>query len=405
MTIANLEIWAAQNTQLAVIVVILLCAILFFFFHSIIGRGLYTIASRSSTKIDDIIINHLKPFRTAWLAPLVGIYAVAFLFPTYQDVIEKTSLVLITWLTAVTINSLLNAVNDIYESGKNYNGISIQGYLDLVKIVIVLVAIILSVTLITGESPWVLLTGLGALTAVLLLIFQGTILSLVASIQIVANDLLKEGDWIEVPSYEADGDVVNINLHTVKIRNFDMTYTIIPTYKLVEVAYKNWRGMKESGGRRIQRSLNLDMISIKFCDPDMIDRLRKIDLINEYVDNKFIQVMQFREDHKSFIDSPLDGPQITNIELFREYISAYLRNRSDVHQNGMPFVIRALSPTPNGLPVEIYVFIKSTEWEEFEKIQSEIFDHLLASIPYFELRVFQQPTGLDFSSAFNQGKG
>jgi len=298
----------------------------------------------------------------------------------------------------LTLISLLNAVNEIYESSKNFNGVSIQGYLDIAKILFVLSAVILSVAVITGESPWVLITGLGALTAVLLLIFQNTILSLVASIQIVANDLIKEGDWIEVPSFDADGDVVNISLHTIKIRNFDMTYTVIPTYKIVDVAYRNWRGMKESGGRRIQRSLSVDMVSIKFCDPDLLDRLSKIDLVHDFLEEKIEAIESYKKDHIAHYDSPLDGPQITNIEVFRTYITSYLRNRSDIHQKGLPFLVRVLSPNPTGLPIELYIFAKTTQWEVYEAIQAEIFDHLLAAAPNFDLRVFQEPTGLDFSN-------
>ena len=304
----------------------------------------------------------------------------------------------VTWLVALTLISLLNAVNEIYESSKNFNGVSIQGYLDIAKILFVLSAVTLSVAVITGKSPWVLITGLGALTAVLLLIFQTTILSLVASIQIVANDLIKEGDWIEVPSFEADGDVVNISLHTIKIRNFDMTYTVIPTYKIVDVAYRNWRGMKESGGRRIQRSLSVDMVSIKFCDTDLLMRLSKIDLVHDFLEEKIKAIETYKEEHIAHYNSPLDGPQITNIEIFRTYITSYLRNRIDIHQEGLPFLVRVLSPNPTGLPIELYIFARTTKWEVYEAIQAEIFDHLLAAAPNFDLRVFQEPTGLDFSN-------
>jgi miniconductance mechanosensitive channel len=244
----------------------------------------------------------------------------------------------------------------------------------------------------------VLLTGLGALMAVLLLIFQNTLLSIVASVQIAAHDLIKEGDWVEVPSYEADGDVVNISLHTIKIQNFDKTFTIIPTYKIVDVAYKNWRGMQESGGRRIQRSLLMDMTSIRFCDAEMLSELRKIDLIQPYLDERIHSLDEYRIKHAERFDSPLDGPQVTNIEIFRTYIATYLKNRPDIHQGAMPFLVRTLAPNPTGLPIELYVFAKTTEWEVYETIQAEIFDHLLAAAGHFNLRVFQEPTGLDFST-------
>jgi miniconductance mechanosensitive channel len=398
MTTADLLSWSTLNPGLAVSGVIILSVALYFFVRSTIARGLIYIAARTASKYDDIVVRNLRPFRVTWLAPLLVIYASSFLFPVYQDLIQKVSLFIITWLVALTLISLLNAVNEIYESSNNYNGVSIQGYLDIAKILFVLSAIILSIADITGESPWVLITGLGALTAILLLIFQNTILSLVASIQIVANDLLKEGDWIEVPSFEADGDVVNISLQTVKIRNFDMTYSVIPTYKIVDVPYRNWRGMKESGGRRIQRSLSVDMVSIKFCDADLLNRLSKIDLIHDHLMEKIGAIEAYKQEHLANYDSALDGPQLTNIEIFRTYITAYLRNRPDIHQDGKPFLVRVLSPNPTGLPIELYIFAKTTKWEEYEAIQAEIFDHLLAAAPNFDLRVFQEPTGMDFSN-------
>lgn len=394
-----------ENLPLAIAVVAGVSIVLFIFARYGIARWLTSLASHTSSKFDDILVRNVRPSRVAWLAPLVVIYTNAYLFPEYEGWVEKAALFLILWLSVLTLTSTLNAVNEIYEARRNYNGVSIQSYLDITKILLVMVGLILSVTLLTGESPVVLLTGLGAIAAVLLLIFQSTILSLVASIQIVANDLIKEGDWIEVPSYEADGDVVNINLHTIKIRNFDMTYSIIPTYKIVDVAYKNWRGMTESGGRRIKRSLSVDMISIKFCDAEMLARLRKVDLIAPWLDKKIEGLDNYQREHSDHFDSPLDGPQVTNIEIFREYISAYLKSRPDIISEGMPFLVRVLEPNPTGLPIELYVFTKVTAWEGYEAIQAEIFDHLLGAAPVFDLRVFQEPTGLDFSTFAKAVKG
>lgn len=387
------------NTALAMGVVVILSIAAFVLARYGIARLFMRLAARSSTKVDDIFVRSLHPYRMAWLAPMLVLYTTATLFPVYQIIISKTSLFFILWLSVMTLSGLLNAINDIYESRASYNGVSIQGYLDIAKLVIVLIGIILSITLLTDESPVVLLTGLGAIAAVLMLIFQNTILSLVASIQIGANDLLKEGDWVEVPSYEADGDVTNINLHTIKIRNFDMTYSIIPTYKIVDVPFRNWRGMKESGGRRIQRSMLVDMVSIKFCDSAMLDRLCQIDLLNDYLPAKITRLKQYQIEHADHYDSPLDGPQITNIEVFRAYIMAYLKNRPDIYkEEERPFLVRVLSPAPTGLPVELYVFAKTTDWATYEMIQAEIFDHLLAAAHIFDLRIFQEPTGLDFTS-------
>jgi len=394
----QIAIWYQQNPFITISLATTALTLLFLFFRNIIARSVIRFASRTKTRIDDILIRYLKPLRISWLAPLIAIYLSADLFPEYQQYIEKAALFFILWISVVTISGLLSALNEIYENRPNFNGVSIQSYLDIAKILIILVAIILSVSLLSDESPLVLLTGLGALTAVLILIFQNTILSLVASIQINSLDLIKEGDWIEVPSYGADGDVINISLHTIKVRNFDMTTTVIPTHKIMDEAYKNWRGMQESGGRRIQRPIRIDMTSMKFCDDQMLDDLGKIDLIHDYLEKRTREIKSYQSEHAEHYDSPLDGPQITNTELFRVYIQSYLHNRGDIHHERLPFLVRSLEPTPTGLPIEIYIFTKTTKWEEYEAIQSEIFDHLLAAAWHFGLHIFQEPTGLDFTS-------
>jgi miniconductance mechanosensitive channel len=370
----------------------------FFIARFIIARGLIYLAGRTQTKVDDIAIRHLRPFRVAWLVPVLVVYICADWFPDYQRSVEQVTLFLIIWLTIRTVIALLNALNEIYESRPGFNGVSIQSYLDVGKILLVTVGIIFSISLLTGKSPLVLLTGLGALMAVLLLVFRDTILSIVASVQISSNNMVKEGDWIEVPSFEADGDVINMSLHSIKVQNWDKTITVIPTYKIVEVGYKNWRGMTESGGRRIKRSISLDMGSIRFCDQPMLAELRKIDLLEPYLAARLQGMEAFHQHNVDKIDSPLDGPQITNVEIFRAYIDAYLKGREDIYQDGMPFLIRSLAPDRSGLPIEVYAFTRTTDWAQYEHIQAEIFDHLLAAAPNFGLRLFQEPTGMDFAA-------
>jgi miniconductance mechanosensitive channel len=248
----------------------------------------------------------------------------------------------------------------------------------------------------TDQSPLVLLTGLGAMMAVLLLIFHDTILSFVAGLQIQSNDLVNEGDWLEVPSYSADGDVLNISLHSVKVQNFDKTISVIPTYKLVEVPFKNWRGMQESGGRRIKRSIHLDVTSVKFCDAAMIERLGKIDLIRD-----FVAAQQSRSEQEMRLDSadpenPVNVRQFTNLDAFRAYVTNYLRSRQDLHQEEMTLLVRQLAPSPTGMPLEIYAFTKTVDWIEYENIQADIFSHLVAAVPQFGLHAFQEPVGADF---------
>lgn len=398
MNLPQLQAWISANPYLALAATVLLSLLGFLIARGLLARGLTLLAGRTDNKIDDILVEHLRPFRIAWLVPLLVLYLAASYLPEYQAILETTSLLVMTWIVAITINALLNALNEIYEGSSSFRGVSIQGYLDLVKIGVLIAALIVSYSLLTEQSPAVLLTGLGAMTAVLLLIFRDTILSLLASIQIGTQDLIKEGDWIEVPSYGADGDVLNMSLHTIRVQNFDKTFTIIPTHKVLEVPFKNWRGMQESGGRRIKRSIYLDLASVRFCDKAMIERYRKVDILQPYLDRKVEEIEQENRAAAIVRDSPLDGRNLTNIGTFRVYVEAYLRSHPDIHTEGMSFLVRQLAPGPKGVPLEIYVFTKTTEWVRFEAIQADIFDHLLASVDYFDLRVFQEPTGMDFQA-------
>ncbi len=398
MTTAEIQTFIELNPLLSLIITLVLSILVYLFGRFVVGRTMIYIAGRTKNQYDDVIVENLRPFRIAWLAPLGIIYAFAHLVPEYQGSIEKIALLLIMWVTAITFNSLLNAVNTIYEASPSYSGVAIQGYLDLLKLLIIIIVLILSISLLTGESPIVLLTGLGAATAVLLLIFRDTILSLVASVQIAANDLLKEGDWVEVPDYGADGDVLNITLHTIKIQNWDMTISVIPTYKIVEVAYKNWRGMTESGGRRIKRAIILDMNSIKLCTLEDLTRLAKIDLIQDLAQTRLEELQAYRQANPDTFDPPLDGPQVTNVELFRNYIDQYLRSRPDIHTEQLSLLVRSMAPSDHGLPIEVYAFTRTTAWAEYEAIQAAIFEHLIAAAPTFNLSVYQQPSSLDFNS-------
>jgi miniconductance mechanosensitive channel len=399
MDVTFLQTWIAGNPALALAATVILLVLIYLISRLIFGRGLTTLTALTKNKYDDILVKRLRLYRAAWLIPFITLYLLAFLSPTFKPVIEKVALFVILWLSLVTLGGFLDAINQIYESSKYFRGVSIQGYLEIVKLLFILIGIILSVSLFTGKSPLLLLSGLGAVTAILLLVFHDTLMSLVASIQITINDLVKEGDWLEVPSFEADGEVINVSLYMIKIQNWDKTITVIPTHKLQDVPYKNWRGMQESGGRRIMRSLQLDQTSIHFCTPDMIERYGKINLVAEFIADRQKQVVAYR-DKSGPLDSPLDGPQLTNIEVFRAYVKAYLCNHPDIHTNKMDLIIRELAPSPTGLPIEVYAFTKTTKWSEYEQIQGEIIDHLLAAAAYFDLRVFQQPTGSDFSRAF-----
>jgi len=398
--IENIQAWVDLNPTLAPWALsgaaIILSLIVFLIARYFVARGLVYLAERTESRYDDIVVEKLRPFRFAWIAPLLLIYYFADLLPETAVLVRQVVLFLVLWVIVITLNSLLDAANAIYEASDSYRGLSIQGYLDLGKILLILTGIVLTASLFTGKSPVVLMSGLGALMALLLLLFRDTLLSFVASIQIQSNDLVKEGDWIEMSSFGADGDVINIALHTVKIQNWDKTITVIPTYKLLDTPFKNWRGMQESGGRRIKRAIHLDLNSIRFCDQGMLERFSKIDLIKDHIEDKLATIKQWNQEHGVSPANPFNGRQITNVGVFHAYVVNYLRSRPDLHHEGMTSLVRQLAPALTGLPMEVYVFTKTVVWTEYEAIQADIFDHLVAAVPQFDLRVFQQPTGGDF---------
>ena len=404
----NFQDWLNQNpdpaSALKIVGVLLLSIITYIIAYRVVARSLVGLAGRTDTTFDDIIIKRIKPRRVSLYAPVIVILIFARVIPDkqVQDIVRNSMLFLILWLSVLTFNAVLDAFNDIYESRRDFSGAAIKGYFDLVKIFAFAVGIILSISLITGESPVALLAGLGAIAAVLLLIFRDTILSLVASVQISANDLVKEGDWLEVPDYNADGDVIEINLHQIKIQNWDKTISTVPTYKLMEVSYKNWRGMSESGGRRIKRAINIDISSIRFCDDAMIEQFRMIDLIRDRIDEGVAKrsqqdALQEGAEPANNEVNPVNSHRLTNLSVYRTYIDAYLRSHPSIH-NQMTALVRQLDPGPTGLPIEVYVFTKTTDWIEYEDIQANIFDHLLAVVPEFDLRIFQEPSGNDFQA-------
>ena len=377
-------------------------AVAFLLARGFVARGLVYFAKRTKNQVDDMLVKYMRPYRFAWIAPFLVLYAFTVLLPEGTNLTKQILLFFILWISLITLNSLLDAVNAIYENSSMYHGESIQGYLDLAKVFLVVVGLILTGSLFTGQSPLVLLSGVGAMMALVLLIFRDTLLSFVASMQINSHDLVKEGDWIEMPTYEADGDVINIALHTVKVQNWNKTFTVIPTYKFLDTPYRNWRGMTESGGRRIKRAIYIDLNSVKFCTWSKIVSLRKNDLVKDYIDATLAQC-------KSEIEKQSEGDldieqQLTNVGVFRAYMTEYLKRHPDLHHTEMTLLVRQLPPGPNGLPLEVYVFTKTTSWEEYENIQADIFEHLIAALPDFELQIFQQPTGVDFRalSGFNQ---
>ena len=350
---------------------------------------------KTRTQLDDILIKRNVFKRLTYMVPALIFYNFAYAVPQFTIVIQRASLTLMTISGLLVINSFLNALRDIYKKTKYYERLNINSYLQITKIIINILGSVVIIGIIIDKDTTLLLSGLGAMTAVGLLIFKDTILSLVASLQISSNDLFKVGDWVEAPHFGADGDVVDIALHTVKIQNWDKTISVIPTHKLIDSTFKNWRGMADSGGRRIKRSLSIDMNSISLCNAETLDRFRKFELIQEYIDRKQKEVA----DHNEGVDTSelTNGRRLTNIGTFRAYIEAYLRSNSQIHKD-MTFLVRQLEPTAQGLPIQIYVFTNDTDWVRYEGIQGNIFDHLLAVAPEFGLKIFQSPSGKDFDN-------
>lgn len=397
MTIESVQAWLEANPlwapwALAGIILVLDVAV-FLIARNLLAKAIIYLTGRTKTKVDDILVKFMQPYRFAWIAPLLVTYYLAAWFPAAAGFLRDMMLMGVLWLTVITLNGMFTALNAIYEAGDAYSGVSIQGYLDLGKLLVVTIGVILTVARLTGQSPFALLSGLGAIMAVLVLIFHDTLLSFVASLQIQSQDLVREGDWIEMPAYDADGDVMNIALHTIKVRNWNNTITVVPTHKLLTTPYRNWRGMTESGGRRIKRALYIDLNSVRFCDQELLDRLRQIQLVEDYIATHLEDTEADHCDRQVCADH-----ELTNVGIFRAYMMAYLQQRDDLHQTDLTLLVRQLDPGPTGLPLEVYAFTKTTAWEDYEAIQAEIFEHLVAAAPAFGLEVFQQPTGTDFQA-------
>ena len=367
----------------------------FYITEKIIINLLTRMFRKTSTGLDDILVNRNVFNRLAYMLPALIFYNFAYAAPQFTVVIQRSSLSLMALSGLLVTNAFLSALSDMYDKTKYSERMHIKSYIQITKLIVNILGFVVIVAILIDKNVAWLLSGLGAMTAVLLLIFKDTILSLVASLQISSNDLFKIGDWIEAPQFGADGDVVDIALHAVKIQNWDKTISIIPTHKLIDSAFRNWRGMSESGGRRIKRSLFIDMNSIQLCSDELVEKFTRFELLKDYIEQKTKEVADHNKSNNINTSELINGRRLTNVGSFRAYIAAYLRNNSKIHPE-MTFLIRQLEPTSRGLPIQIYVFTNDTDWVRYEGIQADIFDHLLAIIPEFGLKVFQSPTGKDF---------
>jgi miniconductance mechanosensitive channel len=354
-------------------------------------------------KWDDAVMSRRVLARLANMVPALiiaaGIGGIAGLSDGVVAVVRNVALAFVALTIALAISNVLDAVNDLYvANSRRANERPIKGYLQVVKIVVFVFALVVMVATLIDRSPLLLLSGFGAMSAVLMLVFKDTILSLVASVQLSSNDMLRVGDWIEMPSLQADGDVIDMALNTVKVQNWDKTVTTIPTYRLISDSFKNWRGMQESGGRRIKRALLIDQSSVRFLEPDERTRLRRIALIDDYLDDKRQELEAYNATLLSAGKDPVNTRRVTNIGTFRAYVSHYLRAHPGINQQ-MTQIVRQLAPGPTGLPLELYCFTDTVSWVPYEGIQADIFDHLIAMLPEFGLRLYQAPGGADVAAA------
>jgi len=382
--------------------VALLAMLIYLIAKRVIVHLIHKVFTKTRSGLDDILVRRGVFNKIAYLVPSWVAYK---LLPDALQDYPGIGVVLTTAITiyfvfviAMIIVAVIDSLIEIYFSlSSRRRRIPVQSFAQVAKLITYFVATITIVSLIIGESPLKLFAGLGAMTAVLMLIFKDPILGFVAGIQLSYNKMVAIGDWVEIPQHNADGDILEIGLTTVKVRNFDNTVTTVPTQSLINESFKNWRGMQESQGRRIKRCIYLDVNSISFCDEERLARYSKINHIKEYIDSKQSEIDEYNSKLESVDQSQVNGRRITNVGTFRAYIEAYLKQHPQINQR-LTLLVRQLASTELGLPIEIYVFSAEKNWIKYEAIQADIFDHLLAVAKEFDLRVYQRPTGQDFSA-------
>ncbi|NOU18898.1 MAG: mechanosensitive ion channel [Bacteroidales bacterium] len=407
----NLENWLLNNginetfaqlfkVAISLAVIAILALLADYIVRKIILVLVARIAKKTETDWDDILVERKFFHKLAHFAPAIVIYSTIHI--ALYDYSPKLTLffydltkIFMTVVSLLVVNAFLNAVHDVYQTLPVAKSRPIKGYLQVINIIAYFLGGIVIIAILINKNPASLLVGLGASAAVLMLVFKDTILGLVASIQLSANNLVKPGDWIEMPSRKIDGTVTEISLNTVKVQNYDRSINTIPTYALVSESFQNWQGMVESDGRLIKRSILFDMRSVKFCTQEQIEKFRKINLLTEFIDNKSKENEESNSENNVNTQALVNGQKLTNFGVFRKYIELFLRNNPNINQN-TTIVVRHRQPSENGIPLEIYCFSKEKAMANYEEVQANIFEHILSVIPEFELRVFQRPSGDDF---------
>ena len=356
---------------------------------------------KSKTQLDDSFIKNKLFMKISYIVPIIIIYNFSFIITDNLTISSSLLDLVITiisiFIFARIIDALLSSINDTYS--KKYKRMPLKSYIQIIKIFIFIFAVLLAISVLSGRSPWVLLGSLGAISAVLLLIFRDTILSFMANLQISSNNLIQLNDWVEAPAFGADGNVIEIALHTVKVQNWDKTITVIPTHKLIDESFKNWRGMQESPGRRIKRAVYIKQNSVKFMTSENLEELKKVALIKKYITSRQEEIDKFNTENNIDKSLPLNGRNQTNLGIFRKYVDSYLNEHSAIHKE-LYIIVRHQAPTDKGIPIEILCFSRDKRWENFEYITADIFDHVIAAIPYFGLQLFESPSGDDITKLY-----
>lgn len=396
---------AKYLNMLALLLVLLIAAFIIDFIVRRILVELFTrFATKSKTNFDDLLVQNKTPKNIAHIFPLLAALELTPLvfndFPYFENIVEKGlqvfSLILILWI----VRSLLNTLKDYFKTLPRLKDKPIDSYIQVFMMFAWVLGILSTFAIITGIEFIKFITTIGAASAVIILIFKDTILGFVASIQVSINDMVRIGDWITFEKYGADGDVTEINLSTVKVQNFDKTITTIPTYALISDSFKNWRGMENSGGRRIKRSLNIKLNSVHYLSADEIESLKKISAITSYLETRQSDISTYNANNNINKELLINGRNLTNIGVFRKYIETYIENHSGTNKE-MMIMVRQLAPETQGIPLEIYAFSSDKRWKNYEYIMSDIFDHVIAAVPYFNLEIFELPSNTSFMDANN----
>lgn len=357
-------------------------------------------AKRTKNQWDDLIVDRKIINKLMHLIPAILVYVLLPLaipkdeLPSLLGILRMICSIYIVAVLLRFINASLNLLLEIYNRKESFKNKPLKGFVQIIQVIVFFIGFIIIISILIGKSPATLFAGLGASAAILTLVFKDTILGFVAGIQLSANDMLRQGDWITMSKYGVDGTVIEVTLNAIKVRNFDNTITTIPPYALVSDAFQNWRGMQDSGARRIKRSINIDMNSVHFCTPEMLDKFRKISLITDYIDGKEEELKKYNKEHNIDASIRVNGRRQTNIGVFRAYLVNYLKSHPNVNQN-LTCMVRQLQPTEKGIPMELYFFAATTQWIPYEDIQSDVFDHIMAVVPEFGLQVFQGVAGAD----------